>query len=352
MSDGTTSVRRSRLRTWIVLACSFVGLLLVGVLVVWLWLRSDGDIRAVEAEVLAAGFDIKPEPITFTDPLRIAQARSADAAVQAIKIEWKGQCHSLKSTKPVPDEFRAVHQAISSQDVCAVAREIIALGHVPIRLPPGETRLLSHRWKDLFNSRLVIADGEELDLCLSATRVRFEIVCGDDSYGRGLYEIAELCRYLARRLVDRREQLHPMADWLDSVAQRCWDAQPQSAEQDLLRALTSFRHGEQALHELGISGPEWMQYPFAVQMAMRAERASVLRTKLSWLQFLNAHPGQPRVWLDEAARRSACQCGQLVGGLSPVVAVRAASRCPSAMDGGSPVRPSTRRRNTWFALAG
>ncbi len=305
MSDGMASVRRSRLRTWIVLVGVFIGLLLIGVLVVWLWLRSDGDMRAVEAEVAAAGFDIKPEPITFTDPLRLAQDRSADAAVQAIKIEWQGNLHTLRNNTSASAEFRAYHQTISSQEVCDAARGIIALGNDPIRVPPGERGIYLGNWNNLFGSRLVVAEGEELDLCLAATRVRIEMLSGDESYLGGRYDFSRVCTVLVHRLVDRREQLRPMADWLESMAQHYLDGQPQLAQHILREDLTSFRHGEQVFRERGMGLPNWLTIGPAVDLAMRVERASLLRAELSWLQFLNAHPAQPRVWLDEAERRSA-----------------------------------------------
>jgi hypothetical protein len=46
-----------------------------------------------------------------------------------------------------------------------------------------------------------------------------------------------------------------------------------------------------------------MKFPMAIQITMRAERASILRAKLAWLQFIKTNPGQPRLWLDEAERR-------------------------------------------------
>lgn len=304
MNAGTASVRRSRLGTWIVLSGVFIGLLLTGVLVLWLWVRSDGDVRAVEAEVSAAGFAIQPEPKTLTDPLRLTRARSADAAVRAIKFDWPGTIHSLKN-KSASAEFRAYHLTISSQDVCDAARGIVDLGNAPIRVPPSERRVSPSAWKDLFDTRLVVAEGDELDLCLAVTRIRIEMLWGDESYFAGRYDFSRVCTVLAHRLADRREQMRPMADWLESMAQRYLDGQPQSAEHVLRGDLTSFRHGEQAMKERGVMLPNWLTIGPAMELVMRVERASLLRAELSWLQFLNAHPAQPRVWLDEAERRNA-----------------------------------------------
>jgi hypothetical protein len=304
MSEVPVSVRRSRLRTWIVLVASFVGLLLVSVVGVWLWLRSDGDVRAIEAEVLAAGFAVQPKPQTFTDPLRLAQARSADAAVRAIKIEGPGQVNSLQN-KSASAEFRAYHQAISSQRVCDAARGIIALGKVPIRVPPGKIGFYPFNWNELFDSRLVVAEGDELDLCLAVTQVRIEMAWGDDSSFWGRLDITHVCKLLTHRLADRREQLRPMAGWLETMAQRCLDSQPTVAQPILHQDLASFRHGEQMFRERGMRLPDWLKSGIAIEMAMRVERASILRNELSWLQFLKAHPAQPRVWLDEAERRRA-----------------------------------------------
>lgn len=304
MSDLPAAVRRSRLRTWIVLSGVFIGLLLIGVLVVWLWVRSDGDVREVESEVSAAGFEVQAEAKMFTDPLRLARARSADAAVRAIKIEWVGNLHTLRN-KSASAEFRAYHQTVSSQDVCDAARSIIALGNAPIRVSPGEMGLSPRTWKDLFDTRLVVAEGDELDLCLAVARVRVEMSWGDDFYTWGFYDFRNVCTLLIHRLADRREQMRPMADWLESTAQRYLDGQSQLAQHILRRDLASFRHGYEAFKERGVMLPGWLQTETAIEIAMRVERASILRAELSWLQFLNAHPAQPRVWLDEAERRSA-----------------------------------------------
>lgn len=305
MSDSTTSLPRKRLRTWVVLAAMVVGLLLTSVLSVWAWLRSEGDLRAVAAEMSAAGFAVQPQPPTVTDPLRVTQARRVHAAVQAIPIEWPGRIHALQN-RSASAEFRAYHQTISSQAVCDAARDVIALGDAPLRVALGERLGISlHTWKKLFGSRLVVAEGEEFALCLAAMRVLVELSWDDGSYAWGWYEFIEFCRLIPHRLADRREQMRPLADWLDSTARRHLDGRPQLALHILRRDLVLFRHGEQALRERGSMLPEWLRNGLAMEIAMRAERASLLRAQLGWLEFLMAHPAQPRLWLDEAERRSA-----------------------------------------------
>jgi hypothetical protein len=110
--------------------------------------------------------------------VRYANAIKIDEAIQDINLGFQGHVVILEPSQPVLDEYRTVHQSISSQEVCAVARRIIALGGEPIRLPEDGTFVWLSEWQNFLLSRLAIADGEELDLCLSALQMCFDMLPG------------------------------------------------------------------------------------------------------------------------------------------------------------------------------
>lgn len=311
MSEEAASSGHRRLRVWLCLLGLFVGLVLTCLAAGWFWLSYTGDIEAIKAEAQAAGISVQSEPKKITDPLRLARARSIDAAARAIKVEGAGQ-YIYWDGRKVSYEFRVVHQAISSQAVCDVAQGIIDLGSDPIVVSPNDRRVAVQGWGRLLNNRMLIAEGQELDLCLAANRTRIDMLLGHEPLSWGWGDFQEMCSLLPHCLVDRPEQVHPLADWLDTKADWFLADFPNLVHQYLLQDCQRLRHGEQTLKELGanwsgwlINLSDWLQSGVAVEIAMRKERAGILRAELSWQRFLNSHPGEPRLWMDEADRRTA-----------------------------------------------
>ncbi len=306
MSDAASSPPRSRLRVWLWLGGVFLALVLVILVVGWLWLRDTRDIDDVSAEAKEAGVAVEVEEIKPTDPVRVARAMDVDASARAIKIESPG-LYFHGDGQEVSSEFRAVHFGISSQAVCDVAQRIIDLGSEPIVVPPKARRLLPHIWGRLLNNRMLIAEEVELDLCLAAHRTRIEMLLRQDPPPLlGWWEFRELCGLLPHRLTDRREQLRPIADWLDAKAEEFVARFPELARRVLIQDLKDLQHSEQALKERMVTLSGWMLHGEIFRViAMRNERAGILRAELDWHRFLIAHAGEPRLWMDEADRRTA-----------------------------------------------
>lgn len=304
MSDAPASPGRSRLRVWLWLAGAFLGLVLGCLAVGWFWIEDDSDIRAVEAAARAAGVDIEVHPQPPTGPVRLARARGIDAAVRAVRLDG-GQHWNYRDGSPLTAEFRAVHAGISSQAVCAVARDVVGLGGEPIVVAADDRRLWPSGWGRLFNNRMLIADGVELELCLAANRIRIDMTCGRGDNLQGWSDLWEMCSLLPYRLADRREQLLPSAAWLEARAAVILEGFPAVVRTLVAADFNGFRDGERALMERGTYLPGWMQHHVVIAVVMRKERAALLDAEVDWLRFLAAHPLQPRRWLDEADRRLA-----------------------------------------------
>jgi hypothetical protein len=309
MNDGTASVRRSRLRTWVILFAVLLGLLLAGVAGVWFFLRSDGDLRAFERDATALGINLRPAPITLTEPMRLAHARRISSLVSTINSALPREFHDWSSGRPPTAEFWELHQAISSQAVREVAREIIAFGNEPLVTDP---RLGLHTWpwSKLIINRLLVAEGEELDDCLMAQQTLIEMALRDrNGWWRWWQDLNQFCMVIVHRLPDQAERLRPVAKWLDKEALELLQDLPKRTELGLIYDFQVIGSGERLLKERGVSLPAVLQYVLTIEMAVRMERENILRAELDWLQFVKAHPLQPRDWLDEAERQRAALTG-------------------------------------------
>lgn len=303
MNDGTTSVPRKRLRTWIVLAAMVVGLLLVSILSVWIWLRSDGDIRAVEEQARAFGINLQSVTPPLTGPMRLAQAKRIQVMAAAITVDYEGRYFQLRSSVPPSEEFREAHRRVSSQAVCDLAQAIIDLGNDSTAAPPGWLR--SYQPKDLLLSRIVVSEPEELDVCLKAHQTMIEMMLREREWWSAQRHVGAFCRHAVSRLPDQRERLRSMAEWLDVQATRLLEDIPQVMENLAIHDLSVARIDDGILRERGALIPSFLQIDTVRAIAMRLERARLLRAELSWYSFLATHPMQPRTWMDEAVRRDA-----------------------------------------------
>ena len=174
-------------------------------------------------------------------------------------------------------------------------------------VPPPPTRFSITRWEILLNNRIIVAEDEELDLCLAANRVVVELALGHQRGVWGWSQLKTFCVMLLHRLPDQRERLRPQADWLEVKAEDLLRGFPSVAQAYLRRDFRDIRSGEQFCRERGMFIPKRLEYgfPLGLNLAVRMGRASILKAEIDWVSFLRAHPMQPRAWLDEAGRLSA-----------------------------------------------
>lgn len=306
--DGRQAKRRDPLRVWLVLLAVLVVLALACIAVVWGFLRSDGDVRELEAEAAKQGIDLREEPQVVTGAARMAQARQVDVLVSAIPLPTEGlHAPGFRPERMSANaDFREFHRSVPSSAVRAAAEAIIGLGSLPMVRPPP-TWFSTTRWEILLNNRIIVAEDEELDLCLAANRVVVEMALGHQRGVWGWSQLKTFCVLLLHRLPDQRERLRPQADWLEVQAENLLRGFPGMAQAVLRRDFRDIRSGEQFFNMRGMGIPKRLDYgfPLGLNLAVRVERARILKAEMDWLSFLRAHPMQPRAWLDEAGRRSA-----------------------------------------------
>lgn len=305
MSDLPVSLRHRRLRVWQWLLVALICLVTISLVGGWYWLNDDSDIAAIQAEAQAAGIDIRMAPKKPTDPVRLVRAKDVDVAITKINVAGPGRHFITRRFPPLSSEFRAFHQQIPAREVCEVARGIIALGGEPI----VDDRVSPRAWSRLLNNRLLIAEGEEFDLCLAANCTRIDMLLGNDRFIWDWMEVDEFSRLLLYCYKRRSSQMRPLADWLDAKAAWLLADYPHRTHRNLLQNFQNLRNGEQVMRMHGSRLPGWLHNGPAIEVAMRMERASILRAELSWHRFVTAHRDQPRLWMDEADRREALIIG-------------------------------------------
>lgn len=301
MSSGSDHALPKRRRGWWILLGMALGLMLATVVGTWVWLEADGDIRAIESEMHAAGLhDRDSSRAEAEDPARLALALRIDGMVRAVgiprSIEWK-------SDIPLREDFILRHREIDSAGISTIARATVDLGARPIFLRPG-VGLYRGGWWTLLHQRILVAESEELDLCLAACRTLIEANLQDrPNWWRWQY-LGDLCKVMVYRRSDHQEQLLPIAEWLNDMAGRMLETYPLVAERVLWEDCNTLRHsGEMFLKERGALLPQWMANNAGMAIGMRVERGPILRAEWEWCQFLKANPMQPRVWMHEAVSR-------------------------------------------------
>lgn len=305
MSDGTAAVGRSRLRTWIVLAAMVAGLLSVSALCVWIWLRSDGDIRAVEEEATALGINLNPPLPSLTDPVRMAQAKLVEAKARALLSGAYVGAFSWHRGLPLTQELRTKLQEASTQEVCEFAQTIIDLGSDPIVLSGPVRPFMSWSKIAVLQNRMLVAEPVELELCLAAMQVQIDMALRERQSWWAWTHLQDFCGRLPYRMSDQRERLRPLTAWLDAKAMNLLEDLPRAAEELLIQDLSLIRKDDEFFRVRGMQTPTWMSYPTTMAITMRLERERLLRAELSWHVFLATHRMQPQVWMAEANHRSA-----------------------------------------------
>lgn len=295
---------RKRLRTWFVLAATVVGLLLVSVLSGWIWVRSDGDIRAVEEEATALGINLTPPLPSLTDPVRMAQAKLVEAKASAL-LSASYVSTSWHRGLPLTQETRTNLQETPTRDICEFAQSLIDLGPDPIVLSGPVRPFMSWSKIAVLQNRMLVAEPIELELCLAAMQMQIDRALREPKSWWAWTYLHDFCGRLPYRMSDQRERLRPLAAWLDAKATHLLEDLPRAAEELLIQDLSMIRKDDLFFRVRGMQLPAWMSYPTTMAIAMRLERERLLRAELSWHVFLATHRMQPRMWMAEAAHRSA-----------------------------------------------
>lgn len=304
MSDQTpagTQAPRRRSGWWLLLA-AFVTLAALSVVVVWYWLRSDGDLRALRERVAAAGLpttvaELKRQPSTAEDRATWEQLGKLIGFKKLKPSSYTYDNRTGVPRVPLRKEFIDHHAALPAAMVGECEQLIDQLSGKPIVFDPSsvfDQRARVYQLDQYLYERALSVPPEQVTAALDRL-LRLGSLADSGSWRR-LYE---RCSPLpGKALLYRRNDLTPAERRRFARALLTLLAEPEHLLQatqrvvlvDLFALMADPGTFEQGIKERGLSIPGLIEFPPTRAVVLRAGRAELLAWHADWASTLQA-PG-------------------------------------------------------------
>ncbi len=301
------------LRGWRLLALSVVALLLTAVGAFLIWLHSDADLRAVEAEAAALGVPTRWEQLgrAVSAPDRVAiwnRVVALRARLAVFEPGIQGRPRLPKPGQPVPEEMRRHYASLDVADLKALDSVLDALGgevliqHAEYRLSTKTPHIFEYR-------KLINLQRDQVMLAEPESVVSMSVRALDAA---ATLEPAPLIGYLVRVACDQMIagaivfRLRDIPDDDRSVLAarlaRAVDEGPRllrtAIQTEWLYMFGAMREPPRSIGVI-LGGDEWPA--MAASFVGRAGRSGALHIPLHWSRFVSGEPTMPQL-VAEAAR--------------------------------------------------
>lgn len=313
-SDPLVEPKKKRSGWWF-LAKLMGALLALTIGTLWLWVRSDGDLRAAREAISAAGFPTTGKEMgrKKSDEARIAAWKRLDElfSKKALLGEYYSQLNGFAvPSTPLPETLSTYVAALPPSAVAEALALIDELGDAPVVHDESFTMAtrvpVISKVPYFVSYHALLSPAADLPDDLIRL-VRLARWCNPQS-GHIFSSQQSIASRLTQILLYRRADLSTenrrrFADLLLTLTANPGRSLAQAQAGALVLHLDFFINPDDRMRRGGMMAPDLFQWPVIGSLYFRAGRGAFLQSELDWAIFLRDHRDDLRAIRAEAQRR-------------------------------------------------